>query len=550
MAKAKIFQTNQDTLSGFFKKLSLFEVRQACGTTIYDRGKDYYESGSISEIHLANPQKLTAEVLGTEEYTVEIECKKPNILSRCSCPYDYGDICKHIVAVLIHAQKHHDELPQSQSLDIQPVDREKLEGLSKQELINLLLKQQATGSPVMVVADGAQAEKLFAAAETALENTFNDERVMYEPDKFEKRIMQHFNRIRPLWHGSQSEKIAGLLLHFMKKVDGAFDEGYLYINDYHGDDYFESDDFNDYVIDFTKTLPQETKLYFVKQVEKALCEMDYGTFEDIRTRFDEFFGKDDLPVLKEAFLNDLRHGKNTDAERLYTTLSPVFSTGEREFVLKKTYRQSSFLAMELFDFYRQRKQSADALKCLRKYLKKYTQDERFNAHFVNGNLLKTYFDLAHELVQPLHGMAQIALASKLVDAIFFKTLLSYLPGKREEMEKLFKKSDAEEFFGYLDCQKRFPEVIKMVHKKSVPEKLAFAFFSQRKKEVADEAEAYFLERIDQNLVQPASVYYNAVVETLLQLKEFKPETAAQILVMLRTQYKRRISLMEMLSKHF
>ena len=131
MAKAKIFQTNQDTLSGFFKKLSLSEVRQACGTTIYDRGKDYYESGSISEIHLANPQKLTAEVLGTEEYTVEIECKKPNILSRCSCPYDYGDICKHIVAVLIHAQKHHDELPQSQSLDIQPVDREKLKGLSK-----------------------------------------------------------------------------------------------------------------------------------------------------------------------------------------------------------------------------------------------------------------------------------------------------------------------------------------------------------------------------------------------------------------------------------
>ncbi len=550
MAKAKIFPTNQDTLSGFFKKLSLSEVRQACGTTIYNRGKDYYESGSISDIHLANPQKLTAEVIGTEEYTVEIECKKPAILARCSCPYDYGDICKHITAVLIHAQKNHDELPQSQSFDIQPIGREKLEDLSKEELINLLLKQQAAGSTVIPVVDGAQAEKLFAAAETAIENTFKDERIMYEPDKFEKRIMQHFNRIRPLWHGSQSENIADLLLHFMKKVDDAFNEGYLYTEDYHGDDYFESDDFNDYVIDFAKTLAQETKFYFVKQVEKALGEMDYGTFDDIKTRFDEFFGKDDLPVLKEAFLNDLRNDKNTDAERLYTTLLPVFSMGEREFVLKKTYKQSFFLAMELFDFYQQRQQSVDALKYLRKYLEKHTQDERFNPHFVKENLLKTYFSLAYQLTQPLHEMAQTAVASKLVDAIFFETLLSYLPEKREGLEKLFKKSNVEEFLGYLNRQKRFPEVIRMIHKKSVSEKLAFDFFSERKKDVPDEAEAYFLERIDQNLDKPASVHYNAVVETLLQLKEFKPETAAQILIMVRTQYKRRISLMGMLNKHF
>jgi uncharacterized Zn finger protein len=553
MAKAKIFQTNKDTLTGFFAQISLSEIRQACGGTIYERGKEYYESGCIREVTLETPQKLVAEVSGSDEYTVEIECKKPHITARCDCPYDYGIICKHIAAVLIHGQKQkdqlvplHDEAPSEKT-----VSKQDLQKLSKQELIDLLLKQQSAKSPALPVIDDTQAEKLFQMIQKAVYGLFDDDRVMYEPDKFEKRLMQQLNKLRPAWHSNQADAIADFLLEFMQKVDAAFEEGYLYSENYYeGDDYFESDDFNDYVIDFAKTLPQETKFYFVKQVRKCIGEMSYSTFHDIDERFSEFFGTDDLPTLKEEFLQTLKKDKDTEVGKHYQTLLPVFSEQEKEFVLKKGYKQGSFLAMELFDFYTKQNQPAEALKYLHKYLKHHTDRDYMHPHYVNETVLKTYFEAAHSLDQPIYDVAEAAVASHLVNAEFFKTVAGYLPDRQDDLEKVFKKKNREEFFRYLSKQNRLPECLKMIRKEDVEEKTAFKFFAKHKKTVRDEAEAYFLHRIDGNLTKSDSTCYRNVVDTLLELKEIAPEATAEALRIIRLQYKRRISLMGMLNEHF
>jgi hypothetical protein len=49
------------------------------------------------------PDTWTAEVEGSDLYTVEIKLNNGEIVSwECDCPYDYGDICKHVVAVLLY----------------------------------------------------------------------------------------------------------------------------------------------------------------------------------------------------------------------------------------------------------------------------------------------------------------------------------------------------------------------------------------------------------------------------------------------------------------
>lgn len=69
----------------------------------YDRGEDYYEQGAVIEVsHRGN--LLRAEVEGSqyEPYQVQIELDATGIVDTvCSCPYDYGGICKHRVAVLL-----------------------------------------------------------------------------------------------------------------------------------------------------------------------------------------------------------------------------------------------------------------------------------------------------------------------------------------------------------------------------------------------------------------------------------------------------------------
>jgi len=67
---------------------------------ILARGKDYYKSGYIISLEYENGAWI-AEVEGSEDYivTVELSTQQDILDSHCDCPYDWGDYCKHLVAV-------------------------------------------------------------------------------------------------------------------------------------------------------------------------------------------------------------------------------------------------------------------------------------------------------------------------------------------------------------------------------------------------------------------------------------------------------------------
>lgn len=91
--------------------LTLHNFDSHIDSVILQRGKQYYSKGYVTYVEETGDNTWSAEVEGSETYTVEVTLKKGNEISRynCDCPYD-GGTCKHIVAVFFALQ---DELKKS-----------------------------------------------------------------------------------------------------------------------------------------------------------------------------------------------------------------------------------------------------------------------------------------------------------------------------------------------------------------------------------------------------------------------------------------------------
>lgn len=79
------------TLANFEKNLS---------SKILKKGLDYYEQDAVDDLEKVSSGLWCAIVHGSESYIVKVSTNKTRIKSwDCNCPYDYGPICKHVVAV-------------------------------------------------------------------------------------------------------------------------------------------------------------------------------------------------------------------------------------------------------------------------------------------------------------------------------------------------------------------------------------------------------------------------------------------------------------------
>jgi uncharacterized Zn finger protein len=76
---------------------------------ILKRGLTYFRNDKVREPQEGAPGEYEAVVEGTEPYTVRLQVDHGMVVEHeCSCPYDAGPVCKHVVALLFYLQK--DEL--------------------------------------------------------------------------------------------------------------------------------------------------------------------------------------------------------------------------------------------------------------------------------------------------------------------------------------------------------------------------------------------------------------------------------------------------------
>src|SRR5512143_3349555 len=119
-----------------FPTLSKTTIRQQAGEASFQKGLAYYQQGALVSL-VKRGDNVQAEVEGSEytPYRVRIGLDAGGITSaECSCPYDWGGWCKHIVAALLACVEHPDNVEE------RPALQEQLAALSREQLQDLLLK--------------------------------------------------------------------------------------------------------------------------------------------------------------------------------------------------------------------------------------------------------------------------------------------------------------------------------------------------------------------------------------------------------------------------
>jgi len=81
--------------------ISLSKFESAIDASITTRGHDYFSNGAVSSLKQIKDDSWAAYVDGTERYKIRVILEGDDVVDYyCSCPYDLGPVCKHIVAVL------------------------------------------------------------------------------------------------------------------------------------------------------------------------------------------------------------------------------------------------------------------------------------------------------------------------------------------------------------------------------------------------------------------------------------------------------------------
>jgi uncharacterized Zn finger protein len=127
-------------------RLTEAQVRALATDKSFERGKSYYRGGAVSET-VRQGTELRGQCEGSEyapyEISVTLDARGIKDAS-CTCPYDYGGICKHIVALLLTY------VHQPQAFrDIAPVE-ELLKNHSKEELI-AIISQMSKQDPKLLL---------------------------------------------------------------------------------------------------------------------------------------------------------------------------------------------------------------------------------------------------------------------------------------------------------------------------------------------------------------------------------------------------------------
>ena len=129
--------------------VNIQDVLNVADERIIARGQEYHEDGMVVEWHHSSATTIEASVQGSEDdpYTVEIKTDGHGRITDCfcDCPYDYGDICKHIVAVLLALEDSEaEDGSQSASATSRPSARQVLEKLTEAQMRDFLRQQIAS----------------------------------------------------------------------------------------------------------------------------------------------------------------------------------------------------------------------------------------------------------------------------------------------------------------------------------------------------------------------------------------------------------------------
>ncbi len=115
-------------------------IRRYAAPESYRRGEEYYQDGAVAGL-LRRGNQIQAEVEGNQyaPYQVRITLSPDSVGASCSCPYDWGGWCKHIVAVALACIRGAEEVEERPEVEQMPAG---LEAPQLRSLVLQLVEQQ------------------------------------------------------------------------------------------------------------------------------------------------------------------------------------------------------------------------------------------------------------------------------------------------------------------------------------------------------------------------------------------------------------------------
>ncbi|MXV74159.1 hypothetical protein F4Z99_07760 [Candidatus Poribacteria bacterium] len=146
------------------------QIQDRCTKQVFSRGEDYFYEEAI-ETPMFHGWTLSANCYGSEDdpYRVSVELTPTGIAdAECSCPYDWGGDCKHIVALLLTYVHEPAEIHSVEPVLTAIAEKPKAALL---QLISELLKREPALVPIVKTYADSVAESQFRDMPTASAST-------------------------------------------------------------------------------------------------------------------------------------------------------------------------------------------------------------------------------------------------------------------------------------------------------------------------------------------------------------------------------------------
>ena len=521
------------------------DVRDCCDYKVYRRGQEYYEEGMVEELMLNQANNtVIATVKGTREYQIEFSLEAGAVYGACTCPFD--GVCKHTVAVLlnlIHEGTDHIDTfslncpTTSKSLDFL---KRYLEKLSKKDLVLLVMKF-APENFITEIRNREMPEKdagsIFKRAEKKIKKFFEDPDLLYDPGGMESALLSQLDNLKGL-ENQLSENLGELLLFIIREIENAFNEGYLYIDDYSGDDYFESDDFCEYVIAYVKQLPYEAKTKYLKELDQALNQMSYDTFSTIQESYHRFFSEHERKDLK-SFVKLDGEIPQTMVSRLYKFLEPELSSDEKEAILRVIGRSETDHFLSFCRQLSEQNRYSEVLDLIK-------GDSDGSQPLHDFRVAGIYLEAAHKLNMNMDEISE-EVVKHCPEVSILRKIKALKGTVGSNCEAIAKHKNPEDLLTFYEEEDRMKDALDLIREpKLFYDDVIFEFYRKNHKRFPEEAETFLKRRIEEDLAYTGKKYYERIAESLDLMKRINPGRSQRIADEIRANFKKRSSLIQII----
>jgi hypothetical protein len=542
-----LFDLDYKSFLSYIDNLTEDSIKSNSDYVIYQRGREYYDKGLVKSVSFDSAENiLSAIVKGGEKYKVRIFPENDEIKGYCSCPYE--DVCKHITAVLIFISEKGFE--EKQKLPGPKTDKDNknflwqkyLDSISRDELARMVEKYAPTQFKTEIInkySGKPEAKAVFRKTRNKIENLFKNEELLFSPSEFERALLNNLNKLKGFESHLKIE-IRELILFIITEVNSAFEGGYLYIEDFRGDDYFESEDFCDFIAGFVRQLEFVEKIEFLEGLDESLNYMEHSTFEQIGQDFSVYFQENEKKMLCEFLLKNADRLSISYISGFYKGISDLLKETEKIKLLKRLKEENETDLIEYCTILMSNEKDEEAFKELDSII--LSERAIWNPEI---NLL--YLELSMVLCKDLRTAALRAMNNCPIAKVLLQIKRMNIR-EFSEISDILKSKNPEEYLVYFEKENLFAEAVGFIKSDRISEYVVFGFYKRNKMHVVGDAQKFFESIINKELPFTGESHYMKIAEAIDQISTINRERAGIISDELRTKYKRRTSLIKMISR--